>query len=337
MLPANLSLPDNETSRFGSHEESSIHGAFLIAGKCAVCFIICFTVFGDLLVYAAFYVNSSLRTSTNAFFLSLVTSDILLALFVMPLDILRLSYHPFWPFGVTVCNVWNSTSVALGTATICNLCSVGIERCLAISRPLRHNDEISGGVIVSLVFLWTFALMNGIGSFFIWEQFDRSVCVELPAPLRSSVPLLVVNILLPFGICILTYGKIYHISRRQARRIIATSSWFSKGGRSFAREKRSAKTLSLLVGVFAVCFMPFFVFHLLHSLYKNDVKNEFYVSNIVKWLAYLGPATNWALYGFLNREFRGTFIKIFDALGVRTQLCSLQKRNEVGAEAYVIS
>ena len=292
-----------------------------------MCFLTILTIFGDVLVYAAFYFNSNLRTRTNAFFLSLVTADILLALFVMPLEAVLLSYYPYWPLGETVCNIWSSMFVALASASICNLCAIGIDRFLAISRALRYCSDISTAVVVSLVFLWSFALLSGITSYFIWTQPNPLVCAMLTAPLEKSVLFLVFDVLVPFTISLITYAKIFQISRQQARKITATQGWVCRRSHSLSTSRKSAKTLSLLVGAFAICFVPFLVFHAVDGALEEKLPHRLYFGSVVKWLTFFNSSINWALYGVLNVDYRKALIKIFNALGCRFRA----SRRDIGA------
>ena len=279
------------------------------------------TVFGGVLVYAAIHLNINLRTRTNAIFLSLVTADIFMALFVMPFEIVLLSYYPHWPLGESACNIWSSMYVVLGSASVCHLCAIGVDRFLAISRPLQYSNDISTFVVVSLVLLWFFAFCSGISSYFIWKQPNPQVCTMLTAPFESSVLFLAFDLLIPFVICLVTYAKIFQISRQQARRIIATRAWFNRNSNSLPMERKSTRTLSLLVGSFTITFLPFLIFHALDGALQDKLPNRFYFDSVVKWPSFANNAMNWALYGFLNQDYRRAFITLFNSFGCRCLAC----------------
>jgi len=266
---------------------------------------------------------------------SLATSDILLALFVLPFEVVRLSYYPHWPLGETACNIWNSVFVALGSASVCHLCAINIDRFLAISRPLRYCSDISAGVLASVVFLWSFAFLSGLGSYFIWTQSNPLECTELSAPLTKSVPLLVFNLLVPFVISLLTYAKIFHISRQQAKRIVATCRWIERRSNRLSMERKSAKTLGFLVGVFSFTYLPFLIFHALDGAFDEKLPNRFYFGSVVKWLTFCSSAMNWGLYGYLNKEYREALCRMFNFLGFKVCRRETNQINDI--EAYSIS
>lgn len=108
---------------------------FTAVGVLVVTLTITVTLIGDCLIFAAFYFNTSIHTRANLFFLSLITADILQALFVMPLELVRIVHEPLWPVGHLTTKLWNSMFVCFGTASACNLAAIGVERYLAIARP----------------------------------------------------------------------------------------------------------------------------------------------------------------------------------------------------------
>ena len=52
------------------------------------------------------------------------------------------------------------------------------------------------------------------------------------------------------------------------------------------------------------CSLPFLIFHVVDAAFKEQLPNRRYASHVVKWLCYINSACNWALYGFLNQDFR---------------------------------
>lgn len=331
----NASRPSKETSIQLAFNESVHFVTFVTAGNCVICLLVPLTFVGDVAVYTAFYLNGNLRTRANALFLSLATSDILLAVFVLPFEVVRLSCYPHWPLGETACNIWNSVFVALGSASICHLCAISIDRFLAISRPLRYSNDISAGVLAAIVFLWSFAFLSGLGSYFIWTQPNPLECAELSAPLTRSVLLLVFNLLVPFVICLLTYAKIFRISRQQAKRIAATCRWIERRNNYLSVERKSAKTLGILVGVFTFTYFPFLVFHALDGAFHEKLPNRFYFGSVVKWLTFVSSAVNWVLYGCLNKEYREALYRIFRFLGCKA--CRRETNQNDNIQPYTIS
>ncbi|XP_041980036.1 octopamine receptor [Aricia agestis] len=78
---------------------------------------------------------------------------------------------------------------------------------------------------------------------------------------------------------------------------------------SLTRERRAARTLGIIMGVFVVCWLPFFVLYLVIPFCSSCCLSNKFI-NFVTWLGYVNSALNPLIYTIFNMDFRRAFKKL---------------------------
>lgn len=94
-------------------------------------------------------------------------------------------------------------------------------------------------------------------------------------------------------------------SRRKRRR-----SSIARKKVSQAREKRFTFVLAVVMGVFVVCWFPFFFSYSLYGVCRDSCKIPDPLFKFFFWIGYCNSSLNPAIYTIFNRDFRHAFHKI---------------------------
>lgn len=90
------------------------------------------------------------------------------------------------------------------------------------------------------------------------------------------------------------------------------------------RARKLAKSLAILLGVFAFCWAPYSLFTIIRSIYPLDQRPQIVGYEITFWLQWLNSFVNPFLYPLCHRHFQKAFLKIFS---MKKQPISSQNRS----------
>lgn len=78
---------------------------------------------------------------------------------------------------------------------------------------------------------------------------------------------------------------------------------------SLSKERRAARTLGIIMGVFVVCWLPFFLMYVITPFCSICCPTEKLI-NFITWLGYINSALNPIIYTIFNLDFRKAFKKL---------------------------
>lgn len=115
--------------------------------------LIFFGVGGNILVCMAISLEKRLQSVTNYFLLSLAITDLLVCIIVMPFTVIN-DFAGYWLFGPIICNLYVTADVLMCTASILHLCTISLDRYMAIRSPLTTRNISKSVVVIKLAIVW---------------------------------------------------------------------------------------------------------------------------------------------------------------------------------------
>ncbi|XP_078358568.1 histamine H2 receptor-like [Oculina patagonica] len=262
------------------------------------CILAVMIVFGNSLVIGAFRVNRRLRTTTNLLLMSLAVADMLIGTISLPLWVyISITYTFIGP----VYNFYLIFDVICGVSSILNLTAISLERCYALLAPIKHRN-IRKRVVLAIIFVaWVLSILAGAQVEFL----------DVNNKKYYGVIVTVAFFFVPLAVILGAYGTIFHIARAHAR---------ARGSSSFKKDLRIATTVAVVIGLFVICWTPFFALNFAFSVCgqlmwmtpgcQGLMKLPPVILKINKWLQYGNSVCNPIIYGLRNKDFRRAFRKI---------------------------
>ncbi|XP_026050931.1 trace amine-associated receptor 4-like [Carassius auratus] len=288
------------------------------------------TVFGNLLIIISVSHFKQLQCPTHLIVRSLAASDCLLGSLVMPYSMVR-SVEGCWYLGDFVCKVHSSLDMTFCTSSLLNLSLISVDRYWAICDPLRYKMRVTNNTVtVFITFLWLFSfvycftvLFSGINAVGIEMLILQTYCVGNCVVFFNKQWGIIYPILtffLPGTIMSSLYVKIFHVARKHAKVMSERVTGGLKSQSSAHRERKAAKTLAIVIGVYLFCWLPIFTLAVLDPFF--NYRTPAVVYDALFWFAYFNSACNPLIYGF----FYPCFQKAFKIL-TSTYICALKHSN----------
>ncbi|XP_019966430.1 trace amine-associated receptor 1-like [Paralichthys olivaceus] len=293
---------DNVTYTFTSNPSIICVVLYIFLGSLSVV-----TICGNLLVIISIVYFKQLHTPTNYLILSLAVADLLVGVLVFPFS-MAFTVTSCWYHEGLFCKVRGSFDVTLSTASILNLCCISIDRYYAVCQPLRYKTKINNRVIAIMILVsWGIAALIGIG--LIIAGFNQGKCEEscLIDALISTTLACIFSFYIPVIIMLCIYLKIFLVAQRQAYSIQqSTACQSTKSGAGISKmERKATKTLATVMGVFLLCWTPYFLCIIFQPLTYSVTPIA--VIEALNWLTLSNSMLNPFIYAFFYTWFRSAF------------------------------
>ncbi|XP_055712704.1 octopamine receptor beta-3R-like isoform X2 [Phlebotomus papatasi] len=92
-----------------------------------------------------------------------------------------------------------------------------------------------------------------------------------------------------------------------ARRSTSSASGSVRQTKGWRAEHKAARTLGIIMGVFLLCWLPFFLWYVITSLCREACPCPDIVVAVLFWIGYFNSTLNPLIYAYFNRDFREAF------------------------------
>ncbi|XP_073711532.1 trace amine-associated receptor 4-like [Misgurnus anguillicaudatus] len=289
--------------------------------------MILMTVLGNLLIIISISHFKQLQSPTHLIVQSLAVCDCLLGLLVMPYSMVR-SVEGCWFLGDVICKVHSSLDITLCICSLIHLSLISIDRYWAICDPLKYKMRITNNTVTVLITLtWIFSFVycfsivfsgvNAVGmEALILQMYCFGGCVVFFNK-EWRLTCVILLFIIPGTIMSSLYIIIFNVVKKHAKVLSVKVSVITTGVNSQSsahRERKAAKTLALVMGVFFLCWLPLSITAAIDPFLNFVTPAD--VFEALLWLSYFNSTCNPLIYGF----FYPCFQKAFKTL-ISTYIC----------------
>ncbi|KAM9307791.1 5-hydroxytryptamine receptor 5A [Gastrophryne carolinensis] len=272
---------------------------------------------------------------------SMAISDVMVAALVMPLSLVHELNGRRWKLGRVLCHMWISFDVLCCTASIWNVTAIALDRYWSITRHLEYTLKTRKRISNIMILLtWLLSAVISLSPLFGWGETYSEVNEECKVSQEPSYTIFSTfgAFYLPLCVVLFVYWKIYKAAKfrigskktntitpmpevievkeasHQPQMVFtvrhATVTFQTDGDMwREQKEKRAALMVGILIGVFVLCWIPFFITELINPLCSCDIPPIW--KSIFLWLGYSNSFFNPLIYTAFNKNYNNAFRNLF--------------------------
>ncbi|XP_030623999.1 tachykinin receptor 1b [Chanos chanos] len=279
--------------------------------------IVIVSVVGNITVIWIVLAHKRMRTVTNYFLVNLAFAEVSMSAFNTVINF-AYAVHNEWYFGLVYCRFHNFFPIAAVFASIYSMTAIALDRYMAIIHPLQQRLSSTETKLVVGV-IWVLAALLAFPQYYYSSTAQlpgRVVCyIDWPEyTLWDFKKMYYVSlVVLIYSLPLLVMGCAYLV--------VGLSLWASEipGDSSdryceqLAAKRKVVKMMVVVVCTFAICWLPFHIYFLLHQFFPHLFEERF-IQQVylgIMWLAMSSTMYNPFIYCLLNDRFRAGFQRAF--------------------------
>ena len=210
-----------------------------------------------------------------------------------------------------LCFAWLSTLVCLTNRVHIFFCSH------------RYNSLVTGQRAKGIIAVcWVLSIIIGLTPMLGWNKStERPNSTCSPGLMECLFEEVVVMdymvyfnffacVLMPLLLMLVIYLQIFMAARHQLKLIELKAVHGGKSHSTLQKEVQAAKSLAIIVGLFAICWLPLHIINCFTLFCQDCGRPHIWVMNIAIILSHANSVVNPFIYAYRIREFRHTFRRI---------------------------
>ncbi|XP_077996392.1 adenosine receptor A2b-like [Glandiceps talaboti] len=275
--------------------------------------IISTIIFGNALVILSIYRFQALKTINNYFICSLACADLFATLSAVSNAGMALGTIPNYG-SIYYCMLLATVFQQGCQISIIHLLVIAIDRHLAITSPLTYLVKMTPRRAKWTIFLiWIIPVLYLTVVFPCIQAINDIDFEDVQCDMRGIIPPEFITVwavmffVAPFIIMFIIYLHIFCIAKKHSRQIAVQQHTFETA--TFKKALKATKTLAIVIGAFAICWIPFATMVSIVSIPTAECGTP-WLFYIVFSIAVSNSAVNPVIYAWRNRDFRESFIKL---------------------------
>uniref|UniRef100_A0A665VTZ3 Substance-P receptor n=1 Tax=Echeneis naucrates TaxID=173247 RepID=A0A665VTZ3_ECHNA len=273
------------------------------------CSIVAVSVVGNSVVIWIILAHKRMRTVTNYFLVNLAFAEAAMSAFNTVINF-TYAVHNEWYFGLVYCRFHNFFPVAAMFASIYSMTAIAIDRYVAIIHPLQQRLSSTETRVVVCV-IWILALLLAFPQYYYSSTAQlpgRTVCyIDWPeystVDFRKMYYVCMTLLVYFLPLCIMGWAYTTAGFTLWASKIPGDSTERYK--EQLTAKRKVVKMMIVVVCTFAVCWLPYHVYFLLHQFFPHLFEQR-YIQQVylaVMWLAMSSTMYNPIIYCCLNSRW----------------------------------
>ncbi len=187
----------------------------------------------------------------------------------------------------------------------------------------RYNSLVTGQRARGIIAIcWVLSIIIGLTPMMGWHKSSGNVnCTSTPGLMQCLFEEVVVMeymvyfnffacVLIPLLLMLAIYLCIFMAARHQLKLIEVKAVHGEKSRSTLQKEVQAAKSLAIIVGLFAVCWLPLHIINCFTLFCPQCARPPLWIMYVAIILSHANSVVNPFIYAYRIREFRQTFRKI---------------------------